>query len=519
MNKRALISVSDKTGISDFAKELEMLGFEIISTGGTYRILREAGVNVIAIDHVTGLPECLDGRLKTLHYKVHGGILAVRSNTLHMEQISDLGLDLIDLVAVNFYPFKQTIGRSDANLEKAIENIDIGGPTMLRAAAKNYQDVTAVVDPNDYNKIITEIKSTGRVSVETNFRLAAKVFAYTAEYDCAIATYLQKKSDTEMFPPILNLTYKKVQDLRYGENPHQQAALYKEDTTVGGNITDIIQLHGKELSFNNFNDIHGALELLREFDEPTVVACKHSVPCGVGSAKTIVEAYQKAYSADPTSIFGGVLTVNREIDEKIAALINKIFLEVVLAPGYTLEALKLLTGKKNIRILQLNNIRRDPDIDAFDVKKVSSGILVQQNNQVLLGAEPVIVVTKRQPTEKEMKDLLFTWKIVKHVKSNGIAIGKDGQSVGIGTGQVNRIWATLQAISHAQEQLGSEVLKGAVLASDAYFPFGDCVEAAAKVGITAIIQSGGSVNDQISIDSCDAYGIAMVFTGIRHFRH
>lgn len=519
MKKRALISVSDKTGILSFAKELETLGFEIISTGGTYRVLQEAGINVIAIDNVTGLPECLDGRLKTLHYKVHGGILAVRSNTLHMEQISNLGIDLIDLVVVNFYPFKETICKSDVTLEKAIENIDIGGPTMVRAAAKNYQDVTVVFDPSDYDEIITEIKNTGRVSIETNFRLAAKAFAYTAEYDSVVASYLQKKSDKEMFPSMLKLNYKKVQDLRYGENPHQQAALYKEDTTHYGNITDIIQLHGKELSFNNINDIHGALELLREFDEPTVVACKHSVPCGVGSAKTIEEAYQKAYSADPTSIFGGILTLNREIDEKTATLINKIFLEVVLAPSFSQEALEILSDKKNIRILQLDDIRRNLDGDAFDIKKVSGGILVQQNNQALLGAEPVTVVTKRQPTEKEMDDLLFTWKIVKHVKSNGIAIGKDGQSIGIGTGQVNRIWATQQAISHAQEYLGDEALKGAVLASDAFFPFGDCVEAAAKAGITAIIQPGGSVNDQMSIDVCNTYGIAMVFTGMRHFRH
>jgi len=517
MRRRALLSVYDKTGILNFAKELEKLDFEILSTGGTYRILKDAGINVTAINEVTGFPECLDGRLKTLHPKVHGGILAVRKNASHMEQISKLGIDLIDLVAVNFYPFKETISKSDVSIETAIENIDIGGPTMLRAAAKNHHDVTAVFDPSDYDKIIEEIKSIGRVSIETNFQLAAKVFLYTTEYDSVIAAYLEKKSDAEMFPPILNLTYKKVQDLRYGENPHQKAALYKEISSTFGNITDIIQLHGKELSFNNFNDINGALELLREFNEPTVIACKHSVPCGVGSASTILEAYEKAYSADPISIYGGILALNREVDEETAALINKIFIEVVLAPGFTKEALKILMGKKNIRILQLDKLKRD--MDDFDIKKVSFGILVQERDQVLFGADPMIVVTKRKPTEKEMGDLLFAWKIVKHVKSNGIVIGKDGQSAGIGSGQTSRIWATLQAISHGQELLGSEALKGAVLASDAFFPFADCARAAAKVGIAAIIQPGGSKNDQMSIDSCNDHGIAMVFTGMRHFRH
>lgn len=517
MKKRALLSVSDKTGITDFAKGLEALGYEILSTGGTYQALREAGVHVIGIEQVTGMPECLDGRLKTLHPKIHGGILAVRGNARHMEQMADLAFELIDIVAVNLYPFKQTV-RNDVSLETAIENIDIGGPAMLRAAAKNYQDVTAIVDPGDYTKILDEIKSAGCVREETNFLLAAKVFMHTADYDSAIAAYLQKKAGI-LFPATLNLSYKKVQTLRYGENPHQQAAFYQEEMAGGGTLADILQLQGKELSFNNFNDTHGALELLREYDEPTVVACKHSVPCGIGSAGTIFEAYNKAYQADPVSIFGGIVVANQTIDMKTATEMSKTFLEVVLAPDYTEEALKVLAKKKNLRLLRLDNIMRTPSADRFDIKKISGGILVQQHDDVLLPPEPLTVVTKRQPTNSEMEDLLFTWKIVKYVKSNGIAIGKDKQSIGIGTGQVNRIWATRQAIEHARESLGDTALKGAVLASDAFFPFSDCVEAAAAAGIVAIIQPGGSVNDQASIDACDACGIAMVFTKMRHFRH
>ena len=551
MKRRALLSVSDKTGIADFAKGLEALGFEIISTGGTYRALREAGVQATGVEQITGMPECLDGRLKTLHPKIHGGILAARDNARHMEQMADLGIGLIDVVAVNLYPFQQTARQSGVTLETAVENIDIGGPAMLRAAAKNYRDVTAVVDPEDYQKVLEEIKRMGRVSTETNFGLAAKVFAHTADYDAAIAAYLSTKTGGgrnvlmdvpetvvnretictataditcpqktgEMFPPTLSLTYKKAQDLRYGENPHQLAALYREAASGGGNLTDAALLHGKELSFNNINDTSGALELLGAFDEPTVVACKHSVPCGVGSAETIAKAYQKAYAADPVSIFGGIVAANQPIDGETAAELGKIFLEVLLAPDYSDEALRILTKKKNLRILRLEDIARDPDRDSFDIKKVSGGILAQQKNLALLPPESMTVVTKRQPAEKEREDLLFAWKIVKFVKSNGIAIAKDKQSVGIGTGQVNRIWATRQAVEHARELLGKEALQGAALASDAFFPFADCVQAAAEAGVSAIIQPGGSVRDQESIDACDACGMAMVFTGMRHFRH
>ena len=515
---RALISVSDKTGIVELAQKLNKLGVEIVSTGGTYNKLKEAGLPVIGISEVTGFPECLDGRVKTLHPNIHAGLLAMRSNPEHMKQVEELNVDLIDMVIVNLYPFKQTIMKPGVTLEDAIENIDIGGPTMLRAAAKNYQDVSVVIDPSDYDKVIGEIEANGKVSKETNFYLAAKVFNHTAYYDSMIANYLKDKAGLPKYPDTLSMTFEKVQDMRYGENPHQKAAFYKEVGANEGMLTGITQLHGKELSFNNINDTHGALELLKEYDEPTIVACKHSNPCGVASGKDIHEAYVRAYNTDPVSIFGGIVCANRKIDKATAEEISKIFLEIVLAPDFDEDALEVLTQKKNIRLLKLDNIDKKQPETAFDVKKVSGGILVQDIDNKLLEGD-LQVVTDRAPSEKEMEDLLFTWKIVKYTKSNGIAIGKDKQSVGIGPGQVNRIWATEQAIDHGTKQLGADVVKGAVLASDAFFPFDDCVEAAAKAGITAIIQPGGSVRDQDSIDACNKYGIAMVFTGMRHFRH
>lgn len=515
---RALISVSDKTGIVEFAGQLNELGIEIVSTGGTYNKLKEAGLPVIGISEVTGFPECLDGRVKTLHPNIHAGLLAMRSNEEHMKQIKELNVDLIDIVVVNLYPFKQTIMKPGVTLAEAIENIDIGGPTMLRAAAKNYQDVSVIIDPADYEQVISEIKANGHVSKETNFYLAAKVFNHTAYYDSMIANYLKDKAGLPKYPDTLSMTFEKIQDMRYGENPHQAAAFYKEVGANAGMLTGIEQLHGKELSFNNINDTHGALELLKEYEEPTVVACKHSNPCGVASGKDIYEAYTKAYNTDPVSIFGGIVCANRKIDKATAEEISKIFLEIVLAPDFDEDALEILTKKKNIRLLKLEGIENKQPETAFDVKKVSGGILVQDIDNKLLGGD-LQVVTDRAPTDKEMEDLLFTWKIVKYTKSNGIAIGKDKQSVGIGPGQVNRIWATEQAIDHGTKQLGADTVKGAVLASDAFFPFDDCVEAAAKAGITAIIQPGGSVRDQDSIDACNKHGIAMVFTGMRHFRH
>ena len=519
MVKRALISVSDKTGIVEFAQKLNDLGVSIISTGGTFKVLKEAGIPVINISDVTGFPECLDGRVKTLHPNIHAGLLAMRSNPEHMKQVEELNVELIDMVVVNLYPFKQTIMKPDVTLADAIENIDIGGPTMLRAAAKNYQDVSVVIDPTDYEQVLSEIKETGAVSVKTNFYLAAKVFNHTAYYDTMIANYLRDKAGLPKYPDTISMTFEKVQDMRYGENPHQSAAFYKEVGNSDGMLSGIEQLHGKELSFNNINDLHGALELIKEFDEePTVVACKHSNPCGVASGKDIHEAYVRAYNTDPVSIFGGILCANRKIDKATAEEISKIFLEIVLAPDFDDDALEVLEQKKNIRLLKLKDVMKKQPETAYDVKKVSGGILIQDIDSKLLGDE-LKVVTDRKPTEKEMEDLLFTWKVVKFTKSNGIAIGKDKQSVGIGPGQVNRIWATEQAIDHGTKQLGADVVKGAVLASDAFFPFDDCVEAAHKAGITAIIQPGGSKRDQDSIDACNKYGIAMVFTGMRHFRH
>ena len=515
---KALISVSDKTGIVEFAKELESMGIEIISTGGTYKKLKEEGVKAIEISELTGFPECLDGRVKTLHPKVHAGILAMRSNPNHMKQLQDLDVDTIDFVVVNLYPFKQTILKENVKREEAIENIDIGGPTMLRSAAKNYQDVTVITDPNDYEKVLTELKENGKVSLDTKFYLMNKVFEHTSSYDAMICKYLKDERKDESLPQELTLTYEKVQEMRYGENPHQVGALYKEIGKCEGSLTIAKQLNGKELSFNNINDTNGALELLKEFDEPTVVACKHGNPCGVGSDKeSIYKAWQKAFNADKTSIFGGIVVVNREVTEEMANEMKEIFLEVVVAPSYSEKALEILKVKPNLRILLLPSITVKQPKGSYDIKKINGGIILQTVDSELL--DEYEVVTDRKPTDKELEDMLFTWKRVKYVKSNGIAIGKDKQSLGIGPGQVNRIWATKQSIEHANELIGEGVTKGAVLASDAFFPFSDCVEAAHKAGITAIIQPGGAKQDQASIDKCNEYGIAMIFTHMRHFRH
>ena len=509
---RALISVSDKTGIAELAKGLDELGIEIISTGGTSAKIREAGVAVKDVSDITGFPECLDGRVKTLHPKVHAGILAIRANREHMNQIAELGVDTIDFVFINLYPFRETIAKPNVELEDAIENIDIGGPTMLRSAAKNYQDVTVVVDPADYGKVLSELKENGEVSKETKFNLCYKVFEHTASYDALIFNYLREKQDIK-FPETLTVTFEKQQDLRYGENPHQQASFYRELGNLDASLAAAVQLHGKELSYNNISDTNGALDILREFDETTVVCVKHANPCGVGSADTVGEAWQKAYEADPVSVFGGIVVTNAEVDEKMAEGINKIFIEIVVAPSYSQEALAILKKKKNIRLLELPSINCEVKSGTMDMKKVLGGILVQDMDLELLGEE-LKVVSKRKPTDSEMADMMFAWKLVKHAKSNGIAIAKDRQSVGVGPGQVNRIWATEQAIEH-----GEGKTQGAAMASDAFFPFDDCVQAAAKAGITAIIHPGGSKNDIDSIKAADEAGIAMVLTNMRHFKH
>lgn len=514
MIKRALISVSDKTGIVELAAELERCGIEIISTGGTAKTLANAGIKVVNVSDITGYPECLDGRVKTLHPAVHGGLLAIRNNPDHMKQIKELGIEPIDIVIINLYPFKQTILKGNIELEEAIENIDIGGPTMLRAAAKNYQDVVVIVDPADYSVVLEELKNSHVISIKTKFELAYKVFEHTSHYDTLIAKYLRDKIGVEFFPESLSLTFEKVQEMRYGENPHQKAVFYKEVGTNIGCLTNSKQLHGKELSYNNINDTNGALELLKEFDEPTVVAVKHANPCGVASADNIYDAYVKTYESDPVSIFGGIIAANREIDGKTAEEINKIFVEIVISPSFTEEALRILTQKKNIRLLQLDDISARLPAGTYDMKKVAGGLLVQNFNSVLFNTDELKCVTEAQPSPELMEDMIFAMKVVKHTKSNGIALAKGKRTIGVGPGQTNRIMAAKIAIEY-----GGERTKGAVLASDAFFPFSDCVEAAAAAGIKAIIQPGGAMKDQESIDACNKYGIAMVFTGMRHFKH
>ena len=516
---RALVSVSDKTGIVEFAKELTDLGVEIISTGGTYSKLQQEGIPAIEISELTGFPECLDGRVKTLHPKVHAGILAMRANAEHMKQLKELDVETIDLVIVNLYPFKATILKEGVTRAEAVENIDIGGPTMLRSAAKNYQDVAVVTDPADYEKVLQELKADGQVSLDTKFYLMQKVFMHTSNYDTMIADYLKKERNDYALPDTLTMTFEKVQDMRYGENPHQSAAFYRQVGKQVGSLVDAIQHNGKELSFNNINDTNGALELLKEFTEPTVVACKHGNPCGVGSADTILEAWTKAYEADKTSIFGGIVVANREVTKEMAEQMHEIFLEVVVAPSYEKEALEILCSKKNIRVLELKDIDVPQNENALDMKKVNGGLIVQTIDSKLYDEAEFKVVTKAQPTKEQLEDMRFGMKVVKYVKSNGIAVVKNKQSVGIGPGQVNRIWAAKQSFEHAAELIGEGATKDAVLASDAFFPFDDVVEAAHQAGITAIIQPGGAMRDQMSIDKCDEYGIAMVFTGMRHFRH
>lgn len=509
--KRALISVWDKTGVVELAKELISLGWEIISTGGTKKALKNAGIEVVDIEDVTGFPEAFDGRVKTLHPNIHGGILHIRDNENHLQTLEKLEIQPIDLIVNNLYPFKETLEKENVTHEEIIENIDIGGPSMIRAAAKNYRYVTVLVDPDDYGIVLNELKVNGETTLDTRQYLARKVFQYTAQYDSLIANYFNR-IDNIIFPDKLTISCEDKVELRYGENPHQKAAFYKEIDKLGGTIAGATQLHGKELSFNNINDANGALEIIKNFEEPTVVAVKHANPCGIGSANTIYEAYKKAYECDKVSIFGGIIAANREIDVNTAKLINEIFIEIVIAPSYSEEAFSVLTSKKNIRILQLPDIMVN-DYITYDIKKVLGGILVQERDNVNLTDE-IEVVTKKSPTLDEMNDLLFAWKAVKNVKSNSVVLVKDSGTIGIGMGQVNRIWAVEQAIEH-----GGEKTLGSVLASDGFFPFGDSIEALAKAGVTAVIQPGGSIRDEDSIRAADEAGMAMVFTHMRHFKH
>ncbi len=521
--RRALVSVSEKSGIVEFARGLHTLGIEILSTGGTSGLLKKNGIPVIEVSEYTGQPEILDGRLKTLHPKIHGGILAIRSNTDHLKAIQQSQIGLIDMVVVNLYPFEETIAKSGVSLETAMENIDIGGPTMIRAAAKNWQDVTVVVDPADYEMVLGELRRNKdmvsqsnhapMLSAEINFQLAKKVFATMAHYEGAIANYLTGGREG-ILPQSFHFQGVKVQDLRYGENPHQKAAFYRGE---GGSITDAKQLHGKELSFNNILDLDAALTLVSEFSEPAVVIIKHTNPSGVAISPSspLGEIFIAARECDPLSAFGGIIALNRPVDEKTAKEIGKDFYECVLAPGFSAEALKILEAKKNIRLMELPG---NVPTHAHDIKKVSGGFLVQEKDVLSEDIQKGKVVTQRQPTEEEWKALSFAWKVCARVKSNAIvfSIAEEGilRTAGIGCGQMSRIDSTKIGIQKSRTSL-----KGSVMASDAFFPFRDSVGEAAKVGVSAIIQPGGSLKDEESIQAANERGIAMVCTGVRHFRH
>jgi phosphoribosylaminoimidazolecarboxamide formyltransferase/IMP cyclohydrolase len=510
MKKRAIISVSDKTGIIELGQFLQNRGYEVVSTGGTAAELEKAGVRVVNVSDITGFPECLDGRVKTLHPKVHAGILAMRSNSEHMQTLEQLNITPIDVVVINLYPFKQTISHPGVELSEAIENIDIGGPSMLRAAAKNWQDVCVLTDPSDY-ALFMEAEQAGKLDHDFKFKLCAKVFEHTAHYDALISNYLNRMAGIE-YPEHYTATFEKQQDMRYGENPHQSAVFYREPFEQRGTLREAEQLWGKELSFNNINDANGGLALIKEFKEPCVVAVKHANPCGVGVGEDIYSAYMKAYEADSVSIFGGIVLLNRRVDLRTAEEMGKLFLEIIIAPDYDEQALEHLKAKKNLRIMKLDGLS-EPVKDGVDIKKVMGGLLVQGLDLELLAGEPE-VVTERAPTEEEMKKLLIGWKIVKHVKSNAIVLAGADSSVGIGPGQLNRVTALKLAVDYAGRKA-----EGSCMASDAFFPFSDCVEMAHKAGITAIIQPGGSIRDKESIDLCNKYSIAMVFTNMRHFRH
>ncbi|UTR13681.1 bifunctional phosphoribosylaminoimidazolecarboxamide formyltransferase/IMP cyclohydrolase [Salipaludibacillus sp. LMS25] len=512
MKKRALVSVSDKTGIVPFVQELEKIGVEVISTGGTKRVLEEAGVNVIGIEDVTGFPEMMDGRVKTLHPAIHGGLLGVRDNTEHMNALEEQGIGLIDFVIVNLYPFQATIENPDATFADAIENIDIGGPSMIRSAAKNHQDVAIIVDAEDYSVVLEELKTLdGKLSDERKTKLAAKAFRHTAAYDALIGEYLTNHVGEEA-PEKLTVTYNRKQMLRYGENPHQQAAFYERPLGNPVSIARAEQLHGKELSYNNINDADAALAVIRDFNGPAVAAIKHMNPCGVGIGSSIFDAYTKAYDADPTSIFGGIIACNREVDEETALKMKEIFLEIIIAPSFSKAALAVLTEKKNLRLLTVD-LSSDQSIEQR-MTTVSGGALMQETDTLSYEDVEVTIPTKRKPSDNELEQIKLAWKVVKHVKSNAIVLAKDDMTIGVGAGQMNRVGAAKIAL----EQAGDKA-EGSVMASDAFFPMSDTVEAAGQAGIKAIIQPGGSKRDQESIDMADKYGIAMVFTGVRHFKH
>jgi len=523
---QALISVSDKSGVLEFARELAGLNIKLLSTGGTASLLREAGLEVTDVAEHTGFPEMLDGRVKTLHPKVHGGILARRDLPEHMATIAEHDIGRIDLVVVNLYPFQQTVARPDCTLEDAIENIDIGGPTMVRAAAKNHGNeaggVGIVTDPADYAEIIAELKSgAGKLSYKTRFALAVKAFTHTARYDSAISNHLSALVTNEVgdvskqtYPERFQLAFDKVQNLRYGENPHQSAAFYREPNAPEGAIASYAQLQGKELSYNNIADADAAWECVKAFDTGACVIVKHANPCGVAIGATPLEAYKKAFSTDPTSAFGGIIAFNTEVDRAAAQAVSAQFLEVLIAPSYTADALELLRAKQNVRVL---TCPLGKPASAFDYKRVGGGLLVQSADEARIQIADLKVVTKRAPTEAEMRDMLFAWRVAKYVKSNAIVYCRDGLTIGVGAGQMSRVDSARIAKIKA-ENAGLQIA-GCVVASDAFFPFRDGLDVLAQAGATAVIQPGGSMRDAEVIAAADEQNIAMVFTGFRHFRH
>lgn len=520
--KRVLISVSDKKGLVEFSKGLADLGAEIISTGGTAKALRDAKIPVTEISDYTGSPEILEGRLKTLHPKIHGGILGIRGNKTHEKQMQDNDIKPIDLIVVNLYPFEATVAKADCSFDDAIENIDIGGPTMLRAAAKNHKDVAVVCNPSDYEVILKELKEkNGALSDETKFNLAKKVFAHTARYDSAIITHLSQFTDSkekQEHPSVIGFTFEKVQELRYGENPHQKAAFYRETVpTLEPAVSNAKQLHGKELSYNNIMDADASIEMISEFaDRPyAAVIVKHSNPCGAAvSDKSLSDAFANALSCDPVSAFGGIICVNRQMDEKIAQAISETFFEVVIAPEYESKGLDILKKKKNIRLIELPAIGKPPTPKGVGLRKVVGGVLLQDRDTSKEDIRKSKVVTKRAPTEDEWKAMEFAWRICKHVKSNAIVYANSNKTLGIGAGQMSRVDSSKIAVMKAQSSL-----KGSVVASDAFFPFRDGVDEAAKAGATAVIEPGGSIRDGEVVDAANEHNMAMVFTGVRHFKH
>ena len=514
---RALISVSDKAGVADFARALAGLGVQILSTGGTAKLLEKEGLRVTEVSAHTGFPEMLDGRVKTLHPKIHGGILARRDSREHMAAIEKAGIAPIDLVVVNLYPFQATVADPDCTLENAIENIDIGGPAMLRAAAKNYGGVAVVVDPADYAQVLEEIRATGGVAQATRFALARKVFAHTASYDGAIANHLfslDAENRRRPYPDVLNLQFVKRQEMRYGENPHQSAAFYRDQNQVAGGIAAFSVLQGKELSYNNVADSDAAWECVKSFSEPACVIVKHANPCGVAVAGNPLAAYRKAFSTDPTSAFGGILAFNRALDRAAAEEIGKQFAEVIIAPRVEPAAREFFAAKQNLRVLE---VPMSHEVQAHDFKRVGGGLLVQSSDSKVLERKDLAVKTRKQPTEAQWADLLFAWKVAKYVKSNAIVFCRDGATVGVGAGQMSRVDSARIAAIKAQN--AGLAIAGSVVASDAFFPFRDGLDAVIDAGAVAVIQPGGSMRDAEVIAAADERGIAMVFTGVRHFRH